>query len=129
MLSGEPLDTADKVRDFLSLVNAARKAQADILTTVAPAHANNMRAFAANKILAHTPAGSSFETGRRIFPLEGTDAAVWIEVSLYFPVETDPEMRGVATYASLWTAWSAWWMADDLAGFLGGKPQASAAFA
>jgi taurine--2-oxoglutarate transaminase len=33
----------------------AIKAQADILTTVAPAHANNMRAFAANKILAHTP--------------------------------------------------------------------------
>ena len=25
-LSGEPLDTADKVRDFLSLVNAARNA-------------------------------------------------------------------------------------------------------
>jgi len=33
----------------------AIKAQADILTTVAPAHANNMRALAAEKILAHTP--------------------------------------------------------------------------
>ena len=30
-------------------------AQADILTTVAPAHANNMRALAAEKILAHAP--------------------------------------------------------------------------
>ena len=30
-------------------------AQADILTTVAPAHANNMRALAAEKILAHVP--------------------------------------------------------------------------
>jgi taurine--2-oxoglutarate transaminase len=33
----------------------AIKAQADILTTVAPAHANNMRALAAEKILAHVP--------------------------------------------------------------------------
>ena len=34
----------------------AIKAQADILTTVAPAHANNMRALAAQKILDHAPA-------------------------------------------------------------------------
>ena len=33
----------------------AIKAQADILTTVAPAHANNMRALAAQKILDHAP--------------------------------------------------------------------------
>jgi len=33
----------------------AIKAQADILTTVAPAHANNMRALAAEKILSHAP--------------------------------------------------------------------------
>ncbi len=38
-------------------VIAAIKAQADVLTTVAPAHANNMRALAAQKILAHAPAG------------------------------------------------------------------------
>jgi len=36
-------------------VIAAIKQQADILTTVAPAHANNMRALAAQKILAHAP--------------------------------------------------------------------------
>lgn len=36
-------------------VIAAIKAQADVLTTVAPAHANNMRALAAQKILSHTP--------------------------------------------------------------------------
>ncbi len=35
----------------------AIKAQADVLTTVAPAHANNMRALAAQKILSHAPAG------------------------------------------------------------------------
>ena len=33
----------------------AIKAQADVLTTVAPAHANNMRALAAQKILSHAP--------------------------------------------------------------------------
>ena len=37
------------------MVVEAIKEQADILTTVAPAHANNMRALAAEKILAHTP--------------------------------------------------------------------------
>ena len=37
----------------------AIKAQADILTTVAPAHANNMRALAAEKILSHAPKGFS----------------------------------------------------------------------
>ena len=38
-------------------VIAAIKAQADVLTTVAPAHANNVRALAAQKILSHTPKG------------------------------------------------------------------------
>lgn len=33
----------------------AIKAQADVLVTVAPAHANNMRALAAQKILSHAP--------------------------------------------------------------------------
>ena len=35
----------------------AIKAQAEILTTVAPSHANNIRALAAKKILAHAPDG------------------------------------------------------------------------
>jgi taurine--2-oxoglutarate transaminase len=38
-------------------VIAAIKAQADVLTTVAPAHANNVRALAAQKILSHAPKG------------------------------------------------------------------------
>ncbi|MFZ4078251.1 MAG: aspartate aminotransferase family protein [Microbacteriaceae bacterium] len=40
-------------------VIAAIKAQADVLTTVAPAHANNMRALAAQKILSKAPKGFS----------------------------------------------------------------------
>jgi taurine--2-oxoglutarate transaminase len=40
-------------------VIAAIKAQADVLVTVAPAHANNVRALAAQKILSHAPQGFS----------------------------------------------------------------------
>lgn len=40
-------------------VIGAIKAQADVLVTVAPAHANNVRALAAQKILARAPSGFS----------------------------------------------------------------------